>query len=152
MATYTADAAQTGIQPRLAVDGVTIIKATYIAGGVTISNGDVYQLAKIPHGVSIVDVRGFGRTSGIGTGTVIDFGITGSPSLFGKMSITTADNFQILSPTSLPYNVSLSDDASNQYIVVQATAGATSATATGTFGVIISYVRRGTGGGEFGSP
>lgn len=152
MATYTADAAQTGIQPRLAADGVTYVKGTYVQSGVTVSTGDTYQMAKIPHGVSVVDIKYFGRL-GQTAQVIFDLGITGSLSLFGKMTVSATDLYQTSTAGVLPYNVSLSDDAANQFITLLATAGTvTSATATGTFGVVVAYVRRGTGGGDVGTP
>lgn len=153
MATYTADAAQTGIQPRLSADGVTYVKAAYIANGTTISVGDTYQLCKIPHGVSIVDLKYYGRSSGAAA-TIFDLGISGSLSVFGKMTISSTDQYITSSANNgLPYNVSLSDDAANQYITLLATCTTSaSPTNTGTFGVVVAYVRRGTGGGDVGTP
>lgn len=142
MATYTADAAHSYVQPRLNYEGPTQMVSRYIAGGTTISSGDVYLLAKIPNGATITDLRWYGRSSGTG-GVVFNLGTAASASLLGAVTISATDQYITAGTTALPYTVSLSDDTVNQYLVLQATVASGSATATGTFGIVVTYASAG---------
>lgn len=142
MATYTADAAQAYVQPRMSEQGAVAIVSRYISNAVSISTGDVYLLAKIPNGATITDLRWYGRSSGTG-GIVFNLGTAASASLFGAVTISATDQYITAGNTALPYDVSLSDDTVNQYLVLQATMASGSVTATGTFGVVVKYSMRG---------
>lgn len=144
MATYTASEAQSYSVVRLNESAPTVQAARYISNGTTISSGDVYLLAKVPNGATITDMRWYGRSSGTG-GIVFNLGISGSASLFGAATISATDQYIGVGTTALPYTVALSDDAVNQFITIQATQASGTATATGTFGVVVTYVWRGQG-------
>lgn len=148
MATYTADAAQSWAQPRVNEDAPTQAYGLYIANGVTISSGDVYQMVKIPNGAIITDIRFHGRSSGTG-GIVFNLGISGNATLFGPVTISATDQYISVNGASatlnLPYLVSVSDDTQPQHLVLQLTQASGTATATGTFGLIVSYLTRGQG-------
>jgi hypothetical protein len=146
MATYTADAAQNNFVREVHV-GPTVVVSRYIAGGVTISTGDVYRMVNVPNGATITDVRYYGRAAGVG-GIIFDLGYVGSAlttlSVFGKATISATDQIQSGALASLPWTVSVSDDAT-PYITLTLQPSAGTATATGTFGLVVTYTRAGAG-------
>lgn len=151
MATKTADAAHDYIQPRASArQGATHIVSNYTANAATMSSGDVFWMAKIPHGATIYDLRAWGRTSGTG-GVVFNVGTTGSASLFGPFTISATHQFVTLTSgasatQNFPYAISLSDDAMPRYVTLAFTVASGTATATGSFGLMVSYLMPGTAG------
>lgn len=150
MATKTADAGHDYVQPRSDYRGITTMISTAIANGTSISTGDVYWMLKIPNRAIITDLRGFGRSSGT-AGIVFNVGTTGSASLFGPFTISTTQQYVNLTSGAsatqvFPYAVSLSDDAAVQFVTLAMTVASGSITATGTFGLIASYVMPGNAG------
>lgn len=150
MATKTADAAQDYVQPRADYRGMTTMVANYTAAGSTISSGDVFWMLKIPNKAMITDIKGWGRSSGTG-GIVFNVGTTGSATLFGPMTISATHQYVSLTggasaTQQLPYFVSLSDDAALQYVTIALTMASGTATATGSFGVLVSYLMPGNAG------
>lgn len=150
MATYTADAGADSAPVRLNTTGPTYMIGTYIAAGVTISSGDVYRMVKVPNGATIVDLGFFGRSSGVG-GVVFSVGTSATASLFGAATISATHQFvslrsQASATVQLPYRVSLSDDATEQFQRMLFTVASGTATATGTFGMFVEYLPRGQAG------
>lgn len=150
MATKTADAAHDYVQPRSNYTGLTTMVATYNAANATMSSGDVFWMMKIPNGAMITDMKWFGRTSGTG-GVVFSIGTTGSASLFGAATLSATHQYIGLTSGAsatqqFPYRVSLSDDASAQYVTLAATVASGTATATGSFGLLVSYLMPGAAG------
>lgn len=146
MATKTADAGHDYIQPRANNrQGATWVESEYVAGGATISSGDVFQMVHVPHGALITDLRGFGRSAGTG-GIVFNVGTSGSASLFGTFTISATHQFVNVTGTALPYRVSISDDVEPKQITVLFTQASGTATATGSFGLVITYLMPGAGG------
>lgn len=138
MATKTADAGHDYVQPRVVYSGKTGIYSQYVANGATVSSGDVYYMAKVPDKAVITDIRGFGRSAGVG-GIVFNVGTTGSASLFGTFTISATHQFASVLGTGLPYQVSLSDDAATDYVILAFTQASGTATATASFGVMVEY-------------
>lgn len=145
MATKTADAGHDYVQPRDNPGGKVAIVSRYVASGATVSSGDVYYMAKIPNGALITDIRGFGMSAGVG-GIVFSVGTTASASLFGTFTISATHQFVNALGTGLPYQVSLSDDAAAQYVILTFTQASGTATATASFGVIAEYYMPGAAG------
>lgn len=146
MATKTADAAHDFVQPRQNYrQGATHVLSSYVASGATVSSGDVFLMAKVPHGATITDIRGHGRSAGVG-GIVFNVGTTGSASLFGTFTISATHQFVAVTGTGLPYTVSLSDDAYPRYVTLAFTQASGTATATASFGLLVSYLMGGQAG------
>ena len=150
MATKTADAAHDYIPPRLNFDSATTMIANYVANGSTISSGDVFWMLKVPNGATITDMRWWGRSSGTG-GSVFNIGTTGSASLFGPATISATHQYIALTggasaTQQFPYKVSLSDDAATQFVILAATMASGTATATGSFGLSVTYLPPGQAG------
>lgn len=145
MATKTADAGHDYVQPRDNPTGKTAQLASYVANGATVSSGDVFNMLKIPNGATITDLRGFGRSAGVG-GIVFNVGIAGSASLFGTFTISATHQFVNVLGTGLPYTVSASDDAASQFITLLFTQASGTATATASFGVLAEYYMPGAAG------
>lgn len=145
MATKTADAGHDYVQPRDVHVGKQAIISSYVASGATVSSGDVYYLCKIPHGATITDLRGFGRSAGVG-GIVFNVGTTGTADLFGTFTISATHQLASVLGTALPYRVSLSDDAAAQYVILAFTQASGTATATASFGIIAEYFMPGAAG------
>ena len=150
MATYTADAAQSYVQPRQTEKGVVTMIANLTANGNSVSTGDIYWMAKVPNGAMIIDLKAFGRSSGTG-GIVFSVGLTSSASLFGAFTISATHqysslNAQASATQNLPYMVSLSDDAATQYITLAMTVASGTVTNTASFGMMVQYVMRGAAG------
>lgn len=147
MATYTADAAQGGLI-RAVYDGVTTVVSTYIANGTSISTGDIYVMANVPNGATIIGLTTWGRSLNTG-GIVFDLGYISSAlttnSVFGQFTISATDQYVVRTPTTLPFTVALSDDAANQFVTVRAVVASGTITNTGTFGLVIQYAVRGAG-------
>lgn len=149
MATKTADAAHDYVTPRVNYRGRTTIISRYEAGGSTISSGDVFWMCKIPNGATIVNLQGYGK--GGSSGIVFNVGTTGSASLFGPFTISATHQFVSLTggasaTQQFPYKVSLSDDAATQYVTLALTMASGTATATGSFGLIVDYLMPGNAG------
>jgi len=144
MATYTADA---GTLMREAHGSETVVTSRYIANGVSISPGDVYQMCRVPNGCTINSIHYYGRSSGTG-GIVFDVGYASSAlntlSVFGKATISSTGQ-NVLLGTAEPVTVSVSDDAAQQYWVITLQPSSGTNTATGTFGLVVRYSRAGTG-------
>lgn len=150
MATKTMDAGHDYVQPRSAYSGITYIKSDYTAAGSTLSSGDVFWACKIPNQATIVDLRFWGRASGVG-GVVFNVGTTDSASLFGPATISATHQYISLTAgasatAQLPYQVSLSDDTATQFVRLALTVASGTATATGSFGLLVGYLMPGTAG------
>lgn len=152
MATKTADAAHDYVQPRSNYGGTTVMVSNYTANGSTISSGDVFLLAKVPNGATITDLKWFGRSAGAG-GIVFNLGTTGSASLFGPATISATHQYITIGQTAgssattqFPYRVALSDDAASQFVTLAATMASGTATATGSFGLMVTYLMPGQAG------
>lgn len=150
MATKTADAAQDYVQPRNNYTGKTTMVANVTANGGTMSVGDVFWMIKVPHGALITDMRWWGRTSGTG-GVVFSIGTTTSATLFGTATISATHQYIALTTGAsatqqFPYQVSLSDDAAVRHITLAATVASGTATATGSFGLLVEYMMPGAAG------
>lgn len=145
MATKTADAGHDYVQPRDNPKGKVGVVSSYVASGATVSSGDVFNMLKIPHGATITDLRGFGRSAGVG-GIVFNVGDSGSASRFGTFTISATHQFAAVLGTGLPYTVSISDDAASQYLTLLFTQASGTATATASFGILAEYYMPGAAG------
>lgn len=145
--TFTGDLGGANVVRQVHV-GETVLISRFIVNGLSLSAGDVIQFANVPNGATIFDVRTWGRSSGH-AGYTIDLGLR-HPSLntlsaFGQFTVSATDQYVVRTPNTLPYLVSISDDAAQQFAIVSATVTAGSTTTTGTLGVIIKFTVPGSG-------
>jgi len=82
---------------------------------------------------------------------VFNVGTTGSSSLFGPFTISATHQYVGLTSgasatAQLPYTISLSDDAATRHVVLAFTVASGTATATGSFGLMVSYLMPGASG------
>jgi hypothetical protein len=117
MATLTATAAASTGVVRALHAGVTSITSTYSGTTAISPSATAILMAKIPNGATILDIQGSVSsgadtcpfTLGISNGTASTFATGGTV------------NTVLRGTKGLPYNVSLSDDATPQYVYVTAT-------------------------------
>lgn len=64
MATFTASAAQTGVQPKSLRVGLTAVKSVYSADGFSTSIATVVQMIKVPQGARVVSLTALCTFSG----------------------------------------------------------------------------------------
>jgi hypothetical protein len=120
MATLTASAALANVQPRNYVPGMITVPFTFNSGSTEISaSATTILLCKIPNKATIVDYVEH-HTTGAGT-CPVDFGVTGSISALGTAQAQATVN-RSNKAGGVPYKVSLSDSASNQFVYFTATA------------------------------
>lgn len=145
--TFTADLGGANVVRQIHV-GETVLIPRFVVNGLSLSNGDVIQFCNIPNGATIFDVRTYGRASGH-AGYTIDLGLRhpslNTLSVFGQFTVSATDQIVMRTPTTLPYTVSISDDAAQQYVIVSGTITAGSTTTTGTIGVIVKFTVPGSG-------
>ena len=123
-----------------AIESVQMVTAGTYSGGTSSTGAVHFQSLKIPHGATITDVlithRQDTTTAGFGHNVGIAGGIT-SAALFGSESFssTTRTVSMAQSPTggTLPYRVSVSDDATVRYVYPTVTT-----IATGTNSITVS--------------
>jgi len=145
MTTYAADKAKTGAQPRLVhAGGIQVLAKFNLAETLSatgVSAGDVIQMAKIPHGSIIDDLKVIMTGTGNDTKAVVTIGDGGSATrFFGSASLSLTVGHTIVLSDNWGYQYNLSDDAADQYDTIDITVGTiTSATATGTITMLISY-------------
>lgn len=132
--------------PRLSYDGPTVARGQYIANGATVSVSDAYLVVKVPNGATIID----GYISGnVGTAaTVFKVGTVGtgqSDSALGTgMTLSATAQLVRFNGGSLPYKVSLSDDAVPQWAWVAVTVNSSaSVCATASINLSITYAAPG---------
>lgn len=116
MATLTSTAAAATGVVRANETGVTSITATFNDATEISPSATTILMVKVPHGATIIDVIG-SVSSGAAT-CPFDLGIQGNLSAFATAGTITS----VLRATKgIPYDVSVSDDAANQFIYVTAT-------------------------------
>lgn len=136
-------------QPKVNCTGVDSVSFNYTsAAGVTFcasANATIILGPRIPAGSTILDIAGF-VSSGAATAPV-DVGIEGSISKFG--SAQAAGAIVRSTKTTLPYKVTVSDDAAAQYKTVKfgVTPGTNTAVVQAAYTV---YFTRDPGAGSFG--
>ena len=149
MATYTADAAQAGAPVRAVHTGINVMHGKYVADGVTISDGDVYQMVKVPNGAEILRLGFYGRSGGTG-GVIFNLGTSANATQWGTVTVSGTQQFISVNNASatqaLPYKVSLSDGAQPQHLKILLTVETGTGTATGTLGLIVEYLMPGQAG------
>lgn len=137
-----------GAQPKVNVSGVDSVSFNYTsAAGVTFcasANATIILGPRIPAGSTILDIAGF-VSSGAATAPV-DVGIEASLSKFASQ--LTAGAQARATKTTLPYKVTVSDDAVAQYKTVKfgITPGTNTAVVQTAFTV---YFTRDPGAGSF---
>jgi len=141
MATYQADLALSGVMPRAIHAGVQMAYATYTTASGTLSVGDIIQMLKLPDGAKIVD--GWGRISAIAGSSVAQINFGTRASSVGLIASATAKDAQMtrFSGALLGATQTVSDAATNRYIMVEALIGGTSLTGTGTISIecLVAY-------------
>lgn len=140
MATFYADKAEDGAQPRTLHAGANVVVSTVTFGSAegdesaTAAAGDVIRFVKLPNGATVYRV---GYTAGRAVGAY-DYGTSASAALFADSA--SALTTLALSTTGLPYRVSISDDASVAYEYLQGVVQTAGHTAGDTVTVICEYV------------
>lgn len=144
MATKTSTAVGSTVMPRLIHAGVNVVNAVFVAGGATVSAGDVIQMVKVPHGARIVDVMVGGNSVNTGLGISVGDGSLSNRFITTVSLSSTSLIFRMNNPAGMGHAVSLSDDATVQYdtidITVQDTA---SASVTASIELTVWYVAPG---------
>lgn len=129
--------------PRLSVEGVTVARGQYTAGGATVSVSDTYLMVKVPNGATIID----GYISGtVGTAaTIFEVGVGGTDNNIGAaMTLSATAQLVRFNAGGLPVKVSLSDDAVPQWAWVGVTvASSASVCATASINLVVNYVAPG---------
>ncbi len=134
MATLTATAAASTVQPRNVHAGLNSVSVQYNSSATALSDSATTVLmCKVPNGATIVDVLEY-HTTGAAT-CPTDLGIQGSLAAFNSAGTKATVN---RASTGVPYKVSLSDDATNQFVYVTATP--THGTSTTSFKCNLSVV------------
>lgn len=117
MATLTSTAAASGIPARSIHAGLQSVSVEFNASATAMSDSATTVLmCKIPNGATIIDVIEY-HTSGAAT-CPTDIGVQGSLAAFNSAGTKATVN---RASTGVPYKVSLSDDATNQFVYVTAT-------------------------------
>ena len=139
MATLTATPAQAN-QPKYDTTAAIERVQTYVTSA-ALSNGDVivFSALKIPHGAVITDLRLACDTPD--GSAILQLGISGQAALFGSATVSATPALKTFA-TSIPFLVSVSDDAAQRYVTLQATVdGApTSGTASVSLSLMVRYV------------
>jgi hypothetical protein len=136
MATLTALAGQSGAQPKGHHVGLQVVHGERSLG--VVSAGDQIIMAKVPNKSRIIAIqRNF--AGGAGNDFVAQIGYDASLSAFGS---TTGLGGVAFLTKGLPYLVSLSDDAVEQFIRIKVSVPSmTSATATGALSLQVLFTR-----------
>ena len=135
MATLTAAQAVSGVNPKSHHVGIQSVYAV-VSLSATVSAGDYYRMCKIPNGARITDVIA-NLKAGTGNDWVASVGLEGSLSDFAS---ATGAATVVRATKNLPYDVSLSDDAAQQfsYATIQVQA-VTSGSATGALSLQVFF-------------
>lgn len=120
MATLTATAAASGVQPRAVHAGVNSVSVEYSGSTAISPSATTILMAKIPHGAAILDAVAQ-ISSGAAT-CPFDIGTSYGGSLAASAIATGGTKASTLRSTkALPLDISLSDDAAVQYKYVTVT-------------------------------
>lgn len=135
MATYIADLAASGVQPRALHAGVQMAYATYTTASGTLSVGDVIQMLKIPDGAKIVG--GFLKFNAIAGSTVAQINLGTRTDTDGLVVSATGNAAKVIAFTGdlMGNNQTVTDAASTRHTMVEALIGGTSLTGTGTISI-----------------
>lgn len=135
MATLTATAAASAVEPRNIHAGLQSVSVEYNSGSTAISDSATTVLmCKVPNGATIVDVIEY-HTTGAAT-CPVDVGVQGALAAFNSAGTQGTANH---ASTGIPYKVSLSDDATNQFVYVTATPTAGTTTASFKCNLTVMY-------------
>lgn len=122
-----------GKTPKAVFNGDTSVPFSWTSNGVTLSASDHILLAKIPNKATLIGLVGAGWTGADG-GCTVRFGLSHLSADYVVSTVTlsaTATTALTLRAGAFPVKVSLSDDATNQFVYLTATVvAATSATVT----------------------
>jgi len=139
MATLTAISPQAN-QPKYDTTAAIERVQTYVTTA-ALSNADVivFSALKIPHGAVITDLRLAGDTpDGI---AILQLGVNGNAALFGSATVSATPALKTFTQ-AIPYAVSVSDDALQRWVTLQATVDGApvSATASVSLSLLVRYV------------
>ena len=136
MATLTSTAAAATGVVRANETGVTSITATFNDATAISPSATTILMIKVPHGATIIDV--FGTVSSGAATCPFDLGVQGSLSAFAGPG--TLGGTVNRATKGIPYDVSLSDDAANQFVYITATVTPGTATTAVEVKVTCNYV------------
>ena len=135
MATYEADKAKTGVQPREIETGANVVRASYISE-VTHAAADIIQCVKVPSGAIIDSVVYAPPISGSAGAFQGQIGDGDDPNRFGSATLSAGAFFGDL---ALGYQYSLSDAADPFYDTIDVTIDAGTLTVSQGFVLIVTY-------------
>lgn len=130
--------------PRASHVGPCVARATYTQNGATLSASDIVLGVKIPNGAWITDgyISGNGGSSALILRVGVQSGANTTLLSLGTLSAT--EQMVRFNGGSLPFKVSLSDDAALQYSYVYLTVNTiASPTATGSIQLLVRYAMPG---------
>lgn len=127
--------------PRASHEGLTVAKATITVAG-TVSASEVILAIKIPHGATVLD----GYISGMcnegahvwKVGTAADDDFAGA-----LLTLSATAQMKRFDGGSMPFKVSLSDDANPQWTWLKLEKVSGSATTTASIQVVVNYAMPG---------
>lgn len=144
MATRTVSfAASTAPLARIGYNEIVCGPYTQDISSLTASTGDVILFAdqgKIPHGAVIVKAELRGDTTD--GGIIYQLGFSGATAVLGSATMSNVPTVKPFLGGSLPYTLSLSDDAATRYATLQLTQDGAAASASGSASlvVLVGYV------------
>jgi hypothetical protein len=140
MATLKGTKATAGAQARKVETGTISVLSKYNLAAGALSAGDVLQMAKVPHGAIIDDLKVIMTGSGNDTKVVVRIGDGGSAArYFGSASLSLTVGATIVLSDNWGYQYDISDTDA-QFDTIDITIGTvTSATATGTVTMLLNY-------------
>ncbi len=136
MATYEADKAKSGVQPREIETGANVVRASYISE-VTHAAADIIQCVKVPSGAIIDSVVYAAPISGSAPAQMMcQIGDGDDPNRFGS---STLSSVAFTGNLALGYQYSLSDAADPFYDTIDVTIDAGALTVSQGFVLIVTY-------------
>lgn len=138
MSTKSSSAMVATVQPKSEIQGVISKTVTYNSGSTIISDSaTTIEMMKIPHGATVLDVI-WDHTHGAAT-CPADVGISsGNLSTFAT-AIAKGAVAHATKPGGVPYTVSKSDDAINQFDIINITPTPTSASTSFITNMTVLY-------------
>lgn len=138
MATLTSTAMASNLSPKSLPQGVISRTVTYNSGSTVVSDSaTTVEMLKVPHGATILDII---EDHTMGSASCpVDIGISsGNLSTFASQ-LTKGAVAHVSKPGGVPYTVSKSDDAVNQFDIIKVTPTASSASTSFICNLTVLY-------------
>lgn len=142
MAALTYTATDRPEPPRLVHISDTFARAQYVHNGATsLSGSDLIFMTKIPTGVWILDGYITGTTGS--TANIFKVGVSGGggteTTLGGALTLGATAAMKRFDGATLPFKVSVSDDAANRFVWVYLTHTSGTSTNTANISLVVNY-------------